>query len=325
MANLYVFHQGANTNGSLWYTWFNGATWSLDTPWGGGMPVQNLGMSGSPSAVVWRGGISVLHQGFADSGDLWYSYSPDGQHWGGDTPWGQPNFPVQGLGISGSPSAVVYNDLLYVFHQGANANGQLWYSYYDGTTWSQDKQIQGVGMSGSPSAVVWRGGISVFHQGGQGLNFSGDLWYTYSPDGQHWGGDTPWGQQNPPELGLGITGSPSAVVYNDLLYVFHQGANANGSLWYSQFNGDFWTPDTPIRYANMSASPSAVLWEGGISVFFQGGGDDGILWYVYSPDGAYQNFGAPTGWGYPFGPPITASLRMSQSPSCVVYGHRREP
>ena len=220
MANLYVFHQGANTNGSLWYTWFNGATWSLDTPWGGGMPVQNLGMSGSPSAVVWRGGISVLHQGFADSGDLWYSYSPDGQHWGGDTPWGQPNFPVQGLGISGSPSA---------------------------------------------------------------------------------------------------------VVYNDLLYVFHQGANANGSLWYSQFNGDFWTPDTPIRYANMSASPSAVLWEGGISVFFQGGGDDGILWYVYSPDGAYQNFGAPTGWGYPFGPPITASLRMSQSPSCVVYGHRREP
>jgi hypothetical protein len=31
--------------------------------------------------------------------------------------------------MSESPSAVVYNGLLYVFHQGLGGNGQLWYTY----------------------------------------------------------------------------------------------------------------------------------------------------------------------------------------------------
>ena len=144
---------------------------------------------GSPSAVPWLGVICVLHQGYADSGQLWYTYSSDGQQWGGDTPWGQPNFPVQDLGMSESPSAVVYNNLLYVFHQGQSENGQLWYTYYDGANWSLDTPIQGVGMSGSPSAVLWQGGICVLHQGHE----YADLWYTYSPDGTHWGGDTALG------------------------------------------------------------------------------------------------------------------------------------
>jgi hypothetical protein len=54
---------------------------------------------------------------------------------------------------------------LYVFHQGFDGNGQLWYSVFDGTNWGEDTQIQPLGMSGSPAAVAWAGGITVFHQG----------------------------------------------------------------------------------------------------------------------------------------------------------------
>jgi Alginate lyase len=103
-------------------------------------------MSGSPSVVAWAGGITVFHQGPGD-GQLWYTYSPDGTNWGGDTL-------VQDLGISESPSAVVYNGSLYVFHQGFRDNGQLWYSVFDGSSWAPDSLIQNVGMSGSPSCVV---------------------------------------------------------------------------------------------------------------------------------------------------------------------------
>jgi hypothetical protein len=173
------------------------------------MPVQNLGMSGSPSAVAWAGGISVFHQGHSDNGELWYTFSPDGKHWGGDTPWGA-GMPVHNLGMSGSPSAVVYNGLLYVFHQGQSDNGQLWYSYYDGANWSPDTPIQGVSMSESPSAVVWAGGITVFLQG---PGDSGQLWYTYSPDGKHWGGATPWGGPGFMIEQLGLSESPSCVVF----------------------------------------------------------------------------------------------------------------
>ena len=108
---------------------------------------------------------------------------------------------------------------LYVFHQGEENDGQLWYSSNDNVNWTTDAQVQRVSMSGSPSAVPWAGGITVFHQGPG----DGQLWYTYSPGGTNWGGDTL--VQN-----LGMSDSPSAVVYNGLLYVFHQGSGDNGQL-----------------------------------------------------------------------------------------------
>ena len=106
--------------------------------------------------------------------------------------------------MSGSPSAVVYKgNLLYVFHQGSQNNGQLWYSVYNGTSWSGDTHVPNVGISDSPSAVGYAGGITVFHQGAQN---NGQLWYNYSADGTHWGGDTL--VQN-----LGMSSSPSAIAF----------------------------------------------------------------------------------------------------------------
>jgi hypothetical protein len=104
---------------------------------------------------------------------------------------------------------------LYTFHEGAGNDGQLGYLVFDGTNWTEDRQIQPLGMSGSPSAVLWKSGITVFHQGSAN---NGELWYTYSSDGVNWGTDT-----LVPVPNLRISESPSAVGYNGLLYVFFQG------------------------------------------------------------------------------------------------------
>jgi hypothetical protein len=228
-----VFHQGVGNNGQLWYTYSDGTRWGRETQ------VHNLGMSGSPSAVLWAGGITVFHQGYGDNGTLWYTFSPDGKSWGTT----QTDAPVPNAGMSDSPSAVVYNGLLYVFHQGANNDGQLWYSTYDGTTWVQNS-VPNLGMSGSPSAVLWAGGITVFHQG---YGDNGTLWYTFSPDGKSWAkaGTTQTDSQYPGSLGM--SGSPSAVVYNGVLFIFHQGFHDSGELWYTAFDGTNWGPDTYLR------------------------------------------------------------------------------
>ena len=90
MPRLYVFYQGPNNKGQLWYSVFDGTGWS------GTSVAPNLGMSGSPSAVVVENGnLYVFHQGFGLDGQLWYTYF-DGTNWAPDTP-------VQNLGISGSP------------------------------------------------------------------------------------------------------------------------------------------------------------------------------------------------------------------------------
>jgi len=40
--------------------------------------------------------LYVFHQGQSDNGQLWYTFSPDGISFGGDTPWGG-DMPVRGL------------------------------------------------------------------------------------------------------------------------------------------------------------------------------------------------------------------------------------
>ena len=184
----------ASGDGQLWYSVFDGANWATDTL------IPNLGMSGSPSAALWKGGITVFHQGSNNDGQLWYTFSSDGKNWGTTHTDAQ----VQGRIISGSPSVVAYNGVLYIFYQGGNQyTGQLWYTTYDGTNWGQNV-IPNLGMSGSPSAALWKGGITVFHQGS---NNDGQLWYTFSSNGKNWGTTrTDTLVQN-----VGITDSPSAI------------------------------------------------------------------------------------------------------------------
>jgi hypothetical protein len=177
-----------------------------------------------------------------------------------------------------------------------SGDGQLWYSVFDGTNRSADRQIQPLGIAGSPSTVAWAGGITVFHEG---ANNNGQLWYSYG-DGSYWSQDTL--VQN-----VGMSESASAVVYNGKLYGFHQGP-ADGHLWYSVFDGTSWSADRQIQPLGMSGSPSAVPWADGITVFHQGGGNNGQLWYTYSPDG--------TNWG---DDTLVQNLGISGSPSAVVF------
>ena len=79
---LYVFHQGSGNDGQLWYTSYNGSSWTGD------QQVPNTRMSGSPTAAVYGGGwgagqLWVCHQGPGNDGQLWCnSYS--GTSWTGD-------------------------------------------------------------------------------------------------------------------------------------------------------------------------------------------------------------------------------------------------
>jgi len=299
MALLYVFHQagGDGADGQLRYAVFDGTSWSADIP-------LNIAMSESPAAVPWAGGITVFHQGSNYDGQLLYTFSPDGQNWGGDT-----LVPV--LALANQPSAVVYNGLLYAFHQADEdvISPPLRLAVFDGKNWSSDIPFLGnTSSTGAPSAVAWAGGMTVFHQGS---NSDGQLYYTFSPDGQNWGGDT-----LVPVLAL--SAEPSAVVYNGLLYVFHQGGpggfgvgvpgyGGDGQLHYAVFDGTNWSADIPLNIA-MSHSPSAVAWAGGIAVFHQGPNSDGQLYYTFSPDGQH--------WG---GDTLVPVLALTFSPSCVVY------
>jgi hypothetical protein len=220
---IYVFHQGYAENGQLWHSYFDGTNWQPDTQ------VKNVGMSGSPSAVVIPGdGIYVFHQGYKQDGNIWYSHF----HFSNST-W-DPDKQIPNARIGGqhennagaSPSAIAFPDgRIAVFYQGLragdNPTGDNLPFYCDSTNWGLQTQILGVLISQSPSAVVLpapTGAFSVFHNAvSDFLEYTGDdLWYSYF-DGTNWQPDTQ-------VMNVGMYESPSAVVVpGDGIYVFHQG------------------------------------------------------------------------------------------------------
>jgi hypothetical protein len=155
---------------------------------------------------------------------------------------------------------IVFNNKLYVFHPGYGQNAELWYTVADGTSWSQDQMIIGgdksvcggeSGISQSPSAVVWNNVIYVFFQNGDGgggvSNFGlGGLFVVYSTDGEGWGNVDGNHQPTAQLMNVGMSFSPSAVVWRNMIHVFHQGLEQNGELWYSYHDGQNWQPDQPV-------------------------------------------------------------------------------
>ena len=251
MSKLYLFFKGYpdTAGGNLWWTVFDG------TSWAGEQHIPNVGMSDQPSPVFWNGRIHVFYQGVPrgdHDGQLWFT-DYDGQNW-------QPPQQVQPVGMSFSPSAVVYNNDLYVFHQWAYQNGELWYKVYDGTNWQPDTRIVGPSvdpqgaanagqiMSCSPSAVVWNERLYVFYQNAYpqvpfGATGNGGLCYKVF-DGNEWQPDAYSTGYTVP--GVAMSDSPSAIVWNGRIHVFHRWAYEHTELWFTYFDGTNWSPDTQV-------------------------------------------------------------------------------
>ena len=325
---LYVLYEGPGNDGEMFFISYDGTNWSESTQ------IGSLQLACSPSLLVLNGRLFCFTQGLgavagnsdSGSGALWFTLS-NGSYWAWDTK-------VNNTSMSESPSSVLFNDQAYVFYQGASDNQQLWYSTYDGNWASQTQLIpQGLSntssiMSCSPSGVVFTpsGSASpqcyVFYQG-PGSN--GQLWYNSSADGSNWGAQS---QVVP----AGFTGSavmsqsPSAVVFNDQLYVFYEGGGNDLQIWYtSSSDGNSWSTQAQLpgitKYCP-SASPFAVVFDNKLYVFYNymyeaSPGDNPIGTLYYSVfDGI--------GWTAPATPGVTnpandSSANMYQSPAAVVF------
>ena len=252
---LWCFHQGTGKNAELW-----GARDLHHPDSCGDMQVPAVMMSSGPSAVWFGGAMYVFHQGASESrdqegnriyanGQLWFVRLDNDRDFSQFT-----DIQVQGVMMSEGPAAVVFGNALCCFHQGNKHDGSLWWtSSLDGNTWAKDDPVPGTMVWGSPSVAVFNGKLCCFHQGGQASGRqTGQLWCIIN-DGTGWGSDTPIG-------GVMMSESPSAVVFNGMLYCFHHGANENGQLWYVRSNdGVNWSSDNSVVTASLSYSPSAAV------------------------------------------------------------------
>jgi hypothetical protein len=184
--------------------------------------------------------------------------------------------------MSGSPSPVVFNNKLYVFHMGSNNGGQLYCNVMasDGS-WGGDTYLNATSedvwapmWSGnnstsclSPSAVVFNGQIyCFFNQGETGSN--GYLNYVTLNGSESLTGGTinlTTTEVMPPNLAApALYMSPAAVVFNNQLYVFWQqeGGSVNTGttqLFYTvSSNGSSWSNVTQVGSSGAKAGSNIL-------------------------------------------------------------------
>eukprot|EP00250_Pteridium_aquilinum_P021446 c25126_g2_i1 orf=35-2734(-) len=203
--------------------------------------------------------------------------------------------------MSSWPSAVSFNNKLYCFYRGLHVNARsLFYTEFDGSSWSSARQVPDVVTSEGPSAVVFNNKLYCFKQGTESRN---ELWYS-SFDGSTWDNDL----QVP---NTRATAGPSAVVLNNKLYCFHQGwTNPANALWYNVFDGEKWEGDTQVPGTFLTGSPSAVVFNNLIYCFYQGAGNNRavLMVRVLTPESGV--------WSEERS--VSTLTPMSQGPSAVV-------
>ena len=252
--------------------------------WSGNKPIPTEhGIGSSPSAVVALNGLLYCFRKASgqsgQSGPIVYNTSADGVNW-------SPDAQVTGASLLGSPSAVVFNDMLYCFF---NQAGSLSYNTFDGTNWLGNQPVSTAaegGIGSSPSAVVFQGQLYCFRKGSGQSSQSGPILYNTLDFGSQWSRDA----QVP---GAGLLCGPSAVVFNtslsSKLYCFNQGGQA-GSLWYNTFDGTNWSGNQQISTAGgIGSRPSAVEFNNMLYCFHKGSGpssQSGPILYNISADGA---------------------------------------
>lgn len=256
-AQLYVFYQQENATAGLYYNVFDGTSWSSNSQ----VPIALL--TGSPSAAATPNCLYVAYQGCNNCGEVWYSVLQNGS-------WGDSYALPGAEKMTGSPALAALNTYS-VWAVYASPAGQLFCNVLSGVN-SWETQIQLIPenldsstnlLSDAPSAAVYNGKIYVAYKA-YGHN---NMWYNASSDGNSWGAQTK-------ASGGGMNGSPSLVVYNNQLYMFHTGDSNDGILCCTVMSsGETWCNDTqiycqdePIKGA-ANYGPAAAVFGGQIYCF----------------------------------------------------------
>jgi hypothetical protein len=268
---LFVFYQSA---GLLWYMTFNGTSWSAPVqviPSGSSATSQIL--SQSPSAVVstfpddeevevtpddWTmesftaQALCLFYQGPGNNGALWANGPSSINSITGFGAVQMPGSTTDSEIMSQSPASAVSNGYCYVVFEGPNNDGQLWCGWTsdpfscEWDTLNQVTGITGYSPNTSPSIVFYNDSLYVFYSvGGTSSNNCGSLAYSVCTGASVYTGTTWSSSTTPTNPGNNATynmyGSPAAVVFNNLLYVFFQDPTADGVLWYTSYNASSWS------------------------------------------------------------------------------------
>lgn len=209
---LHAVVKGDGSDERIYWSTFDGTSW---INWRGTDRYTACGMS----LTIFGGAVFMVYNGMRRDDGIYYTKF-DGSTW--------PN-PSQVPGITGSsaePSIAVWNDnsgtRLVLAWKGKDADETLWFSTFDGSTWSPQTRIPNAASSDGPALALFRGEI---YAAWKGPGEDARIWFSRY-DGSQWANPAPF-----PSSFASIR-APSLVVFRDQLYISFRGCEGDTRIFW---------------------------------------------------------------------------------------------
>jgi Bacterial tandem repeat domain 1 len=198
----------ADSDQTLYYAFNDGSGWTAQ------VPLTDRGSAVGPSIAMFRGELHMAWRGISDDQGLWWSRYP---HTGRNAPWSDPLL-LTDRASSRGPSLAAYGGLLFMAWRGVIGDEHLYWSTFDGNSWSPQHPIVGPVSGDAPWLVPFGPDLFLMWRGGNFLDES-DLVIYYSKylGGMNWSPQTPL--VNDARHAIGTESRAGIAAFNNTLFI----------------------------------------------------------------------------------------------------------
>ena len=203
---------------------------------------------------------------------------------------------LRGVGL---PVAIApFNGKLYMVWKGMERDDRVFFSSFNGTSWTPQQQVPGISSSTGVAIAVY---ANKLYMAWKGILGDQGIYYT------HFDGTT-WAPQQL-VVGIGSSVGPRLAVLGNNLFMAWKGVENDQRIFFNQFNGSSWTAQQYVPNVATSVGPAVVNFNGAIYMVWKGmNGDQGLYWSKFN--------------GTSFAPQqLIAGVGSSEGPSLAVFNN----
>jgi hypothetical protein len=270
---------------SLWWTVFGRDGETGASGWNEDQKFPGHFTQASPALAAYKDKLYCVHRGSGGDKYLWWTVyeTVPADSETGDTGWSEDRrFPAH-LSESG-PALATFGDYLYCLHRGAGSDEEIWWTRFNGTSWSPDVKMN-ASTKNAPALAVHDGKLHVLYKWNKDnsiwyITFNGSSWSQTaktnlatnadpalavyrnklyfacksSANNKLWFGEYPHGIRE--MTGYDTTKGPSLAAMGDYLYLMLHGVD--NKLWWARWNGSSWTNATPLPNHKTGVAPAII-------------------------------------------------------------------
>jgi len=175
---------------------------------------------------------------------------------------------LRGVGLP--PGLAVFSNKLFMAWKGIEHDQRIWFSSFNGSSWTPQQFVSGVATSCGVSLAVFNGKL---YMAWKGMDADERIWWS-SYNG------TSWAPQQA-VAGVATSTGPSLAVFGNKLYMGWKGMLSDQRIWWSSFDGSAWAPQKTIAGVATSVGPQLAVFQGSLYAIWKGMNNDQGLWYSH--------------------------------------------